>query len=92
MRTRLLMILPLAGAMAAAGCGEKTPAPGAAMPGDPGIEPAHAPALQAPPTGGALRFSAPDGWKEETPSSPNRQAQYSLARVPGDPEDAEAVV
>lgn len=97
MHTRFLMILPLAGALMGAGCREKTPTPGAAAPGDPGIESAHAPSLQAPArqapaAAGGLRFSAPEGWKAETPSSPNRQAQYSLARVPGDPEDAEAVV
>lgn len=42
--------------------------------------------------GAELKFSAPPGWIPETPSSRMRQAQYSLPRAEGDPEDAEVAV
>jgi len=93
MHLRYPMIVPLAVALMVAGCAEKPPAPGQASPGELRIESAHPSDVAQPPGAGrTLRFSAPEGWEAEAPSSPNRQAQYSLARVPGDPEDAEAVV
>ena len=42
--------------------------------------------------GSPLKFTAPADWTAETPSSAMRKAQYSLARVEGDPEDAKMVV
>src|SRR3989338_9158151 len=36
---------------------------------------------------GSLTWSAPEGWIEETPSSPMRKAQYCLPKVEGDSED-----
>ncbi len=43
-------------------------------------------------TNAGLKFTAPAGWLQETPTSSMRQAQYRLPRVEGDPEDAEMVV
>jgi hypothetical protein len=57
---------------------------GGANPADP-----HAPAGA---TAANVKFTAPDGWVAEKPSSSMRQAQYKLPRVAGDPEDAEMVV
>lgn len=39
-----------------------------------------------------LKFKAPEGWTEETPSSSMRIAQYRLQRVEPDQEDAELAV
>jgi hypothetical protein len=39
-----------------------------------------------------LRYQVPDGWTTEQPRSSMRQAQFSLPRVAGDGEDAEAVI
>ena len=41
---------------------------------------------------GGLKFTAPAGWIEETPTSSMRKAQYRLPRVDGDTEDAELAV
>lgn len=68
------------------------PHSGMAMPpGHPGIgaemvvPPASAPAR-------ALRFTAPGAWKQETPSSAMRVAQYRIPRAAGDSEDGLVVV
>jgi hypothetical protein len=54
---------------------------------------AHGAMQPAPAGAGAgLRFTAPEGWIEETPKSSMRKAQYRLPKVAGDPEDAELVV
>ena len=47
-----------------------------------------------PPTNalGELRFTAPEGWVKEQPSSAMRVAQYKLPKVEGDGEDAALVV
>jgi len=39
-----------------------------------------------------LKFTAPDGWISETPTSSMRQAQYRIPRAEGDVEDAELTV
>jgi len=53
-----------------------------------------APAVASPhpEEGGELHWTMPPGWKEETPSSSMRRAQYALPRVPGDPRDGECAV
>jgi hypothetical protein len=43
-------------------------------------------------TDAGVKFTAPSGWIQETPSSSMRVAQYRLPRDEGDPEDAEMVV
>lgn len=43
-------------------------------------------------TGPGIRFTAPGDWTVQTPTSSMRRAQYSLAKVGGDPEDAQLVV
>src|SRR5262245_51087110 len=48
--------------------------------------------LAAHGSGSPLKFTAPPEWTAETPSSAMRKAQYSLARVEGDSEDAKMVV
>jgi hypothetical protein len=54
---------------------------------------AHGSKETAPPgTGAGLKFTAPEGWVEETPVKPMRKAQFRLPKVAGDPEDAELVV
>jgi hypothetical protein len=60
---------------------KETPAPKEA----PAAEATHAP-------GTPLVFTAPADWTVETPSSKMRVAQYKLAKVEGDSEDAELVV
>jgi hypothetical protein len=52
---------------------------------------AHAPAAAAP-AAGDLKFTAPEGWISEPPTSAMRKAQYRLPRASGDPEDGELVV
>jgi hypothetical protein len=42
--------------------------------------------------GAGLKFTAPDGWVAEKPTSSMRQAQYRLPKAAGDSEDAELVV
>ena len=37
---------------------------------------------------GEVRYKAPDGWKEEKPTSDMRAAQYKLPKAEGDTEDA----
>jgi len=39
-----------------------------------------------------LTWHAPEGWQQETPRSSMRKAQYRLAKVAGDPEDASVVI
>ena len=41
---------------------------------------------------GELRYTAPEGWVKEQPTSAMRVAQYKLPKVEGDPEDAALVV
>jgi hypothetical protein len=41
---------------------------------------------------GELRFTAPEGWTKEQPSSAMRVAQYKLAKAEGDGEDAALVI
>lgn len=43
-------------------------------------------------TGGTPTWKMPEGWIEETPSSPMRKAQYSLPHVEGDAEDCSVVI
>jgi hypothetical protein len=76
----------------AAGCSSK-PQNGKA-PETGGLKPesAHSEAGPTPEPDAGLKFTPPPGWVSEKPSSSNRQAQYKLPRVQGDPEDAEAVV
>lgn len=47
-------------------------------------------AVQTQSTG--MSWTVPDGWTQETPSSAMRRAQFSLAKVETDPEDATVVV
>ena len=48
---------------------------------------------QAPATAqGELRYTAPEGWVKEQPTSAMRVAQYKLPKAEGDPEDAALVV
>jgi hypothetical protein len=58
--------------------------------------PAHPPTAAAHPGveagGSEVTWSTPSGWKEETPSSAMRRAQYRLPAVAGDGEDGECVV
>jgi hypothetical protein len=65
-----------------AGCSEAREGAGSAA-----IKPVAAHDSSSP-----LKFTAPAEWTAETPSSAMRKAQYSLARVEGDPEDAKMVV
>ena len=65
-----------------AGCSEAREGAGSAA-----IKPVAAHDSSSP-----LKFTAPAEWTTETPSSAMRKAQYSLARVEGDPEDAKMVV
>ena len=44
------------------------------------------------PDSGAVNFQAPQGWVQEVPSSSMRRAQYRLAKVDGNSEDAEVLV
>jgi len=39
-----------------------------------------------------MKSKTPDGWKEETPTSDMRLAQFKLPKAEGDPEDAQVVV
>jgi hypothetical protein len=56
-------------------------------------EAAHSSAAKVLPTaGGGLKFTPPEGWISEAPSSSMRKAQYRLPRAEGDSEDAEMVV
>jgi hypothetical protein len=57
------------------------------------LAPAHdSPAEPAAPAVNGLKFTAPDGWISETPTSSMRQAQYRIPRAEGDVEDAELTV
>jgi hypothetical protein len=53
---------------------------------------ATAPANQAAKATGQLRYSAPEGWQVERPTSNMRVAQYRLPKADGDNADAELVV
>jgi hypothetical protein len=53
---------------------------------------AHAPSEVPAPSGADLKFTAPSGWISETPTSSMRKAQYKLAHVEGETEDAELAV
>ncbi|HKP36533.1 MAG TPA: hypothetical protein VJT71_06715 [Pyrinomonadaceae bacterium] len=44
------------------------------------------------PANGELRYTVPDGWVTEKPTSAMRVAQYKLPKVEGDPEDASLVL
>ncbi|MEW6211199.1 MAG: hypothetical protein AB1631_22730 [Acidobacteriota bacterium] len=46
----------------------------------------------APQSVGSLKYSAPDGWKAEQPTSSMRVAQFLLPRAEGDAEDASLVL
>jgi hypothetical protein len=48
--------------------------------------------MPAQATAGGLKFSAPQGWIAEKPTSSMRQAQYRLPKADNDAEDAELVV
>ena len=43
-------------------------------------------------TGAGVTYQAPPDWTQVDPGSPMRQDRYLLARVEGDPEDAELIV
>jgi hypothetical protein len=93
MRTpnRLVLLSGLTLAFGLAGCiggtkqNEKKSESGSSVPVS-----AHSAA--APPAAADLRFTAPSEWITETPSSSLRKAQYRLAKVTGDPDDAELAV
>jgi hypothetical protein len=77
------------------------PMPGIGMPGgggagDAGGAPGGAPGgaihPNAPSPHGLLRWDAPAGWVQETPSNPMRAAQYRLPAAGGDADDGECVV
>lgn len=55
-------------------------------------ESAHSESRSGPESNAGLKFTPPQGWISEQPSSSSRQAQYKLPRAAGDPEDAELVV
>jgi hypothetical protein len=76
---RFLVVAPMTAALIA--CSQQ-PAEG------PRPVPAHA----APGASQKVEFTAPPGWVPRTPSSTMRQAEYTLPKTEGDPEDAELVV
>ncbi len=89
-----LLTLPLLGfVIAMAGCTgkmqeSKTSESGALKP-----KSAHAPGNPAAAASNeGLKFTASPDWIAESPASSNRQAQYRLPRMKGDPEDAELVI
>ena len=74
-----------------------TPQSGGAV--DPSaLPPGHAPVegmgggATGSPQGGMIAWTTPAGWKQETPSSGMRYAQFRVSGVDGDPEDAECAV
>jgi hypothetical protein len=89
MKPRPLAFLFLGCAIALAGCSKKTQE--RAEPGGLRPESAHA-GVRPGARDAALKFTASPGWMPESPSSPNRQAQYKLPRAADDSEDAELVV
>ncbi len=67
--------------------------PGSADAGEPAAPPIKVPVVDPPAnTGPGLALVAPEGWVPEAPASAFRTAQYRLARVGDDAEDAELVV
>jgi hypothetical protein len=76
-----------------AGCSKKDE-PGSQATRGPALEPgsAHSANPASPHGGGVLKWTAPPEWVQETPVSSMRKAQYRLARVTGDTDDAELAV
>ena len=76
-----------------AGCSKREEA-GPHAAGGPALEPgsAHSAAPVSPHGGGALKWTAPPEWIQETPASSMRKAQYRLPRAAGDAEDGELAV
>lgn len=52
----------------------------------------HGPAQPQPIAVGGLLIAAPAGWEREAPAGAPRLAQWSIAAVAGDPEDAQVVL
>lgn len=77
----------LLAALLATGCDDAPSRPPREPPAPP-----ERPAAPAPVHTGTLRFTAPDGWISEAPSSAMRQAQFRAPRADGDSEDAELAV
>ncbi len=71
-----------------AGCSDRASEPPPAS--ESAMKPAPAHATVG--TASGLKWTAPEDWISEPPSSSMRQAQYRLSKVEGDPEDAELVV
>jgi hypothetical protein len=87
---RVMCILVLL--QAAAGCSQKSKNSQESQMPDLQPKAAHSETIPAAASSAGLKFTAPPGWIEETPTSSSRKAQYKIPRAEGDGEDASLVI